>query len=175
MTPETDVELKYPAPIVSAIVERERDGETEILVQTRWKPRRDPKYSGTLEIPAGTLEKYENVYQALEREVFEETGLRVTSLKPEIRTRVFSQKGDDSFAFKPFCCYQQTQGKSRVGFVFICTVEDRDPVPSARSVRDVRWMKRSQLRKMLEETPEEIFTFHLGALEYYMNCQEHQT
>jgi 8-oxo-dGTP pyrophosphatase MutT (NUDIX family) len=39
--------------VVSAIVERERDGEIEVLVQTRWKPGQDPAYSGTLEIPAG--------------------------------------------------------------------------------------------------------------------------
>ena len=40
-------------PIVSTLIEREHNGETEILVQTRWKPDRDPLYSGTLEIPAG--------------------------------------------------------------------------------------------------------------------------
>ena len=31
-------------PIVSAIIEREHHGEKEILVQTRWKPDRDPRY-----------------------------------------------------------------------------------------------------------------------------------
>jgi hypothetical protein len=30
-------------PIVSAIIEREHDGAKEILVQTRWKPERDPQ------------------------------------------------------------------------------------------------------------------------------------
>jgi hypothetical protein len=38
------------AAVVSAIIERERDGEIEVLVQTRWKPSKDPEYSGTLEI-----------------------------------------------------------------------------------------------------------------------------
>src|SRR4029453_609633 len=64
-------------PIVSAIIEREHNGEKEILVQTRWKPERDPLYSGTLEIPAGGMHVYENVYDAVKREVLEETGLRV--------------------------------------------------------------------------------------------------
>jgi 8-oxo-dGTP pyrophosphatase MutT (NUDIX family) len=50
-------------------------GEKEILVQTRWKPDRDPLYSGTLEIPAGGMHVYENVYDAVKREVLEETGL----------------------------------------------------------------------------------------------------
>src|SRR4030095_1345693 len=56
-------------PIVSAIIEREHDGEKEILVQTRWKPERDPLYSGTLEIPAGGMHVYEKVYDAVKREV----------------------------------------------------------------------------------------------------------
>ena len=43
--------LDVNLPIVSAIIEREHNGEKEILVQTRWKPERDPLYSGTLEIP----------------------------------------------------------------------------------------------------------------------------
>ncbi len=54
---------RFPVPIVLAIIEREHEGETEILVQTRWKPDKDPKYSGALEMPAGTLEKYETVYE----------------------------------------------------------------------------------------------------------------
>jgi hypothetical protein len=52
--------LDVNVPIVSAIIEREHNGEKEILVQTRWKPDRDPLYSGTLEIPAGGMHVYEN-------------------------------------------------------------------------------------------------------------------
>src|SRR5215510_8940315 len=69
-------------PIVSAIIEREHNGEKELLVQTRWKPERDPLYSGTLEIPAGGMHVYENVYDTVKREVLEETGLR-TSFHPD--------------------------------------------------------------------------------------------
>jgi 8-oxo-dGTP pyrophosphatase MutT (NUDIX family) len=76
--------LDVNLPIVSAIIEREHGGEKEILVQTRWKPERDPLYSGTLEIPAGGMHVYENVYDAVKREVLEETGLRVTSFYPVV-------------------------------------------------------------------------------------------
>ena len=163
-----DKDVKFPVPIVSAIIERERDGELEILVQTRWKPDKDPEYSGALEIPAGTLEKYENVYDALTREVFEETGLRVTGFRPHVRTKTYAQRGDEAFAFLPFCCQQQTSGKQRVGFVFVCTVEEKNPVANPDEAKDVRWMKSSELKKLLEQTPELIFTFQLGALEYYL-------
>jgi 8-oxo-dGTP diphosphatase len=156
-------------PIVSAIIEREHHGEREILVQTRWKPERDPQYSGTLEIPAGGIHPYENVYDAVKREVWEETGLRVTRFYPDIRTKIYAPKGDDCFAFVPFCCQQQLKGGlPRVGFVFLCQVEDAEPVPQHDEVRDIRWMNVSELRQIIEETPEKVFTLQLGVLEYYL-------
>jgi 8-oxo-dGTP pyrophosphatase MutT (NUDIX family) len=161
--------LDVNVPIVSAIIEREHDGVKEILVQTRWKPERDPQYSGTLEIPASAMQVYENVYDAVKREVLEETGLRVTSFYPDIRTQIYAPKEDDCFAFVPFCCQQQLKGGlPRVGFVFLCQVEDAEPVPQHDEVRDIRWMTVAALRKIFEDTPEQIFTLQLGVLEYYL-------
>jgi 8-oxo-dGTP pyrophosphatase MutT (NUDIX family) len=146
--------------VVSAIIERVHNGQVEVLLQTRWKPDRDPAYSGTLEIPAGGIHKYENVYDALRREVWEETGLRVLRITPDIRTEEFAPREDGAFAFVPFCCQQQTRGgMSRVGFVFICEVE----------------MTRAGLRRLIATNPERIFTFQLGALSYYLNhCDEEE-
>jgi 8-oxo-dGTP pyrophosphatase MutT (NUDIX family) len=124
--------------LVSAIIERKREGEIEVLVQTRWKPETDPLYSGTLEIPAGAMNQYENVYDAIAREVLEETGLKVTGFRPEVRTKVHSSKDDECFAFVPFCCQQQLKGEwPRVGFVFICTVEDKEPIPEPGEVKNI--------------------------------------
>jgi len=55
------------AAIVSAIIEREHVGEAQVLIQTRWKPTRDPEYSGTLEIPAGGIHAYENIYDIISK------------------------------------------------------------------------------------------------------------
>jgi len=167
MTPQSSGGIRFPVPIVSAIIERERDGEVEVLVQTRWKPGKDPQYSGTLEIPAGTIELHENVYDALRREVYEETGLRVIGFRPDVQTRTHSQRGDEAFAFLPFCCQQQTRGKARVGFVFVCTVEGGAPRPGIGEVRETRWMTKGDLRRLMQERPEEIFAFQLAALDYY--------
>ena len=160
-------------PVVSAIIERNGAEETEILIQTRWKPEKDPKYSGTLEIPAGWIDRYENVFEALKREVLEETGLQVTKIKPDIKTETFSPRDDESFSFIPFCCQQQTRGGMPwIGFVFICEVEDKEPVPQGDEVRDIRWIKKSELKKMMAETPERFFTLQLGPLDYYLNHYE---
>ena len=161
--------FKWPVPIVSAIIERERDGETEVLLQIRWKPDKDSKYSGTLEIPAGGIDAFENIYDALRREVYEETGLRVIKIKPDTQTQVLTSRGDQVFAFQPFYCQVELKGKPRLGIVFICEVEDAEPQPGAREVKNIHWVKKSKLRRIFEETPEEIFTFQLGALDYYLN------
>lgn len=170
MPKHTVDQLNLCFAIVSAIIERAHQGETEILVQTRWKPDSDPGYSGTLEIPAGGVDRYENVYDALTPEVYEETSLRVLKIKPDIRTEIFSPRNDGAFAFVPFCCQQQTRGgKSRVGFVFICEVEDKQPVPAEEELKDIRWIKRRDLRRLVAEHPEQIFTIQLAALSYYLS------
>jgi 8-oxo-dGTP diphosphatase len=162
--------LNMSIPVVSALIEREHEGETEILVQTRWKPEFDPKYSGTLEIPAGWIDRYENVYDAVKREVLEETGLRVLKIEPEIKTAIHGPNEDGSFAFIPFCCQQQIKGgKPWIGFVFLCQVEDKEPIPQSDECRDIKWMKASLLKKLFEENPQKIFTLQLGVLDLYFN------
>lgn len=156
-------------PVVSALIERQGVDEKEVLIQLRWKPERDPQYSGTWEIPAGWMDRYENVYDALKREVFEETGLRVTKVSPDIKTEYYSPKNDKSFAFVPFCCQQQLiGGKPWVGFVFLCEVEDGLATPQKEEVKEIKWIKKSELKKMLEQSPETIFTLQLGVIDYYL-------
>lgn len=160
---------KLSLPVVSAIIERVNEGKTQILVQTRWKPGKDLLYSGTLELAAGCVEEYEDVYEALRREVLEETGLTVKRFVSDSRTKAYTtDKGDESFGFVPFCCYQQMkQGYPWVGFAFLCEVEDSEPKPQREEVKDVRWMDADELRKIFTDTPEKIFTLQLGILDYY--------
>lgn len=155
---------------MSAIIERNRDGFVEVLIQTRWKPDRDKEYSGTFEIPAGWIEKYENVYSALEREIFEETGLRVIKIYPDVYSKTYSPRADASFAFLPFCGQQQLKGgKPWIGFVFVCQVSDAEPIPQKDEVKDIRWIKKEELKKIFESTPEKVFTLQLGVLDFYFN------
>jgi 8-oxo-dGTP pyrophosphatase MutT (NUDIX family) len=166
------LDMNINGTVVSVIVEREHNGEVEVLVQTRWKPERDPVYSGTLEIPAGGIGSYENVYEAARREVQEETGLRVTSFYPDIQTRTYAPRGDDCFAFVPFCCQQQLKGGiPRIGIVFVCRVEDAEPQPGTREVWEVFWLQVSELREIVERQPERIFTLQLPVLDYYLRCR----
>jgi len=169
MPPDNAANFPFPVPNVSAIIERRRAGATEVLVQVRWKPAKDPVYSGLFEIPAGGVDRYESVYDAVTREVFEETRLRVTGFRPDVKTRMYSQYGDDVFAFVPFCCQQQVSGRARVGFVFVCTVAETDPVPAPSEVKEITWLEVAALRRLVRDSPERIFTFQLPVLEFYLS------
>lgn len=155
-------------PVVSAIIERVVNGVVEILVQTRYNLKYELEYSGTLEIPAGWIDKYENVYDALRREVFEETGLRVTKIFPDEKTTMYSPKEDGAFAFIPFCCQQQTKGgKPWIGFVLICEVEE-GIIRDSDENNNTRWIKKSELKELFDKDKKSIFTLQLGVLDYYL-------
>lgn len=157
-------------PYVGAIIERSTSNGIELLIQTRWKPDRDPIYSGTFEFPAGVMDKpFENVYETLRREIEEETGLKLLKIKNDSKTKDYTtNRNDKSFGFRPFCCTQQLQnGKPWVGFVFLCEVDDSDLKPQETEVKDARWIKRDEMKLIFDETPEKIFSLELPAWEYY--------
>ncbi|MBD3362831.1 NUDIX domain-containing protein [Candidatus Dojkabacteria bacterium] len=164
------MDFNFCIPYVGGIIEREKNERIELLIQTRWKPERDELYSGTLEFPAGCLDRvYENVYDTLEREIKEETGLQLKSVKNDSRTKVFKpQSTDEAFGFRPFCCTQQLkEGYPWIGFIFICEVEDGEFVPQKDEVKDIVWMDKEEARELYYNSPEKFFTLEIPALEYY--------
>ena len=58
----------FAKPCAAAIIEKHIDGEPYILMQTRQKEN-DRHTNGMLEIPAGKIREYENIYMTLRREV----------------------------------------------------------------------------------------------------------
>jgi SAM-dependent methyltransferase len=160
-----------------AIVEREQDGEKEVLMQTRWKPHADPVYSGTLEFPAGVLDKpFEDVHDTLAREIKEEAGLTLKTIKNDSRTSPLSTGKDDSIiGFRPYCCTQQLKnGKPWVGFIFICEVEPGEPTAQLSEAKDAKWMKVSEVKSLYENSPDKFFGLELPAWHYYFCEMEQQ-
>jgi ubiquinone/menaquinone biosynthesis C-methylase UbiE/8-oxo-dGTP pyrophosphatase MutT (NUDIX family) len=157
-------------PYCGAIIERDNNGEIELLLQTRWKPHADPVYSGTFEFPAGVLDKpFENVYDTVAREIREECGLRLKSIKQDDRTQILSTgKEDEIMGFRPFCCTQQLKnGKPWIGFIFVCEVESGEPSAQISEAKDAKWMKRSEVKELFQQSPEKFFGLELPAWEYY--------
>lgn len=166
--PRRDNQLALP--FVSAIVEREINGEKEVLLQTRWRPHAEWNYHNTIEIPAGVLDKgFENVIDAVKREVKEETGLDVVKIVGLEKSKTYSPNNDASYAFKPFVCSQQLKGGLPwVGFAFVCNVEEGELKHQDDETRNVKWVKKKELKDLFEKNPEKFFTLHLGTLEMYL-------
>ncbi|MDQ5969681.1 MAG: hypothetical protein QG593_198 [Patescibacteria group bacterium] len=158
-------------PYVGAIIERTNDyGEIEVLVQTRWSLKYNSIYNGTIEFAAGTLDiPYENVYDAIRREVEEETGYIVSKFIDSNNTDIFSpQRTDKAFGFKPFCCTQQLlEGRPWVGFIFRVEVEAGIPRDQKGETKDVRWTRLSDILEIFKTDQERLFTLEVPAWEYY--------
>ena len=160
-----------PIPVVSAILLKRDGGELRIFLQTRWKPTTSPTYSGMIEIPAGSVESYENVYDALKREVREETNLDVVRVIDDYHGDVVKpSERDKAFVFKPFICQQVLQtndGLPWIGFVFLCEVEGEVRI-NTDEAKEPKWVSVSELKAMIANKPESIFPLQLPALEYFI-------
>lgn len=161
-----------PRAVVSAIIEKVENGERRIFMQTRWKPQASPTYLGVLEIPAGGIDGYENVYGAVTREVKEETGLDIVRFVDDMQTPVMhTRPGDASIAFRPFICQQVLEtngGLPWVGFVFRCEVTGT-VIMQTSEAKDPRWVTIPELQEILTTTPENVFSLQLATLQHYVD------
>lgn len=157
--------------VISAILEKIENGERKIFVQTRWKPKVSPTYSGLLEIPAGGIDAYEDVYEALKREVKEETGLDIVSIIDEYKGKVeYTRDHDNSFVFRPFICQQVLETNSGlpwIGFVFRCEVSGEIKMQQSEA-KDPRWITIPELTRILTKNPELVFSLQYTTLKYYI-------
>lgn len=160
-----------PILVVSAILIKRDGNELRVFLQTRWKPKISPTYSGMLEIPAGAVDSYESVYDALKREVKEETNLDVVRIIDDYHGDVMKPRANDrAFVFKPFICQQVLEtdnGLPWIGFVFLCEVEGEVRI-NTDEAKDPKWVSVDELRTMIVHQPESIFPLQLPALEYFV-------
>ena len=163
-------ERKFLGATVSAVIERFHESEWQVLLQTRWKPEEDAKRSGLLEIPGGRIEVGE-VYTPLKREVKEECGLEIVDIKPGRETQTKGKFNEVSVAFVPFCG-ERFLGSNYVGFAFVCTAQGELIEKGVYDAKEPRWVRFSELKKMLEKEPERFYSYHLSTLKFYVDEKE---
>ena len=160
-----------PRIVVSALIERTVDGVKQVFVQKRYKPQSSPIYLNNLEIPAGGVEPYENVYDAVKREVKEETGLDIIRFIDDDSTGVLENRPNDkSMAFRPFLCQQVTEtngGLPWYGFVFLCEVSGKIKMQTEEA-KDPKWMTLVELKNFLETHPQNVFSLQYATLKKYL-------
>lgn len=157
----------FAKPCVGAIIEKVIGNERYILIQTRQKEGGN-ETNGMLEIPAGKIREYEDVFSALRREVWEETGLKLTKIYGE-DTSVSTQTGDvTTISFNPYCVTQNLSGAySMILNTFLCEAEG-NLIESTNETENVHWEKVSEIERLLRENPEKIFFMHINALKKYL-------
>ena len=161
----------FAKPAVSAIIEKNINGEKYILVQRRQKED-DNQSNGLLEVVGGKVREYENIFDALRREVFEETGLNVIKIYGE-GDCVSEQVGCvNTINFSPFCVTQNLSGiYSLIMMTFICCAEGEPAIKTNEST-DIRWAKIDEIEKMIEDFPETIFPMDILPLKKYIRLQK---
>lgn len=157
--------------IVSAILLKKQDNVFEVFLQTRWKPKISPTYSGMIEIPAGVIDAYENVYDALKREIKEETNLDIVKIIGDYQGNILEpRKNDKAFVFKPFICQQVLEtnnGLPWIGFVFLCKVEGEARI-NKNEAKDPKWVSIKELEKIIKKDAKSIFPLQLPVLKYFV-------
>ena len=158
---------KFAVPCVAAIIEKIINNEKYILIQTRQKED-GAETNGMLEIPAGKIREYENVFVALRREVKEETGLIITKILGEDNQISNFIKGNEVISYTPYCITQNLSGVySIILNTFLCEAEG-ELLTETNESQNIHWIKIEELKKILKNNPEKIFLFHINALQKYL-------
>ena len=158
----------FAIPGVGGMVIKEFSGESHILMQQRWKED-TPSENGLLEIPAGKIRAFESIFDALKREIKEETGLTVTKILGEDASPVYEACNYRVVNFTPFSCAQNMEGKYPIMvFVFLCHVEG-DLLPYSDEAKNYQWVSVSKLKIMLKE-PSRLYPMHVDTLKKYVNA-----
>ncbi|MBQ3591798.1 MAG: NUDIX domain-containing protein [Clostridia bacterium] len=158
---------QFAKPCVGAIIEKSIGGIPHILLQTRQKPDGD-ETNGKLEIPAGKFREYEGIFDALRREVREETGLMVTKINGEEAVVPVHSCGAETIAVEPFCVAQNQSGAySILLLTFVCQAEG-ELLDRTEETEGIRWVPVSVVERMVREEPERFFFMHLQGLRKYL-------
>lgn len=159
----------FGKPCVAAIIRKEMNGEKYLLVQERQKE--DSKENGMLEVPAGKIREYENIFTALRREVWEETGLQITKIEGEELVQSSVINGNQIISFQPYYVTQNLSGiYSIVLNTFLCEAEGI-LAKETDETQNIRWEKESWVKQMLIDHPESFFLMHINALKKYFELK----
>ena len=171
----TEQQERFAIPGVGAIIEKKINGENCILVQDRVKNRPHEgshKEIGLLEIPAGKINEFEDVYTCLRREVMEETGLELDRIEGEEDAEVVEVNGYRVLNYTPFSSSQNIEGYYPIIVqVFLCTARETPELNrESNETKNVRWEPAARIKELMEY-PEQFYPMHITTLKKYFRAR----
>jgi 8-oxo-dGTP pyrophosphatase MutT (NUDIX family) len=158
---------RFAIPGAGGIIEKNIDGVDYILVQERCKDGAQIE-SGLIEIPAGKVREYENIFDCLRREVKEETGLDITEIEGEAESQIYECSGYKVLSYMPFNCSQNTEGYYPIMVqVFICRVSG-ELLPGTEETKNIRWMALNELNRVIKSDEKRFYPMHVCTLKKYL-------
>jgi len=152
-------------PVIRAIVRSSAD-VSQILLQRRADPS-EPVF-GLLEIPGGRWRSGESPIDAITREVFEETGVRLSTISGVSVDAIDEHRSVATI--RPFAIIAGVAG----AFPAIHIVLTADGVGALRGEPgesgDVRWWSLEAVRSEIEDRPEGFVPSSLAALRAYVEA-----
>ncbi|MEU4408651.1 NUDIX hydrolase [Streptosporangium sp. NPDC023963] len=113
---------KNQRPVVSIIPVRNIGTDIQILLQRRSKESDDTPYDGYLELPQGKVKAGENLTDAAQRELQEESGLRIERfIVGAEHSVVTDEAASDLFSFNPLICVFDRE-QNHLGIAVVVTV-----------------------------------------------------
>jgi 8-oxo-dGTP pyrophosphatase MutT (NUDIX family) len=151
-----------------AIIERETESGTEILLQIRSRTGEPERW----ELPGGQIDPFEPVVRALEREILEETGLTLTLVENQDARRVHENDDATVETFEPFFAYQTLRGPvDSLGFYFRCQVSG-ELVKSGDAAKEPSWFSVDKIERLMNENRDCFDWLTQAAIERYMNWRQ---
>ena len=158
---------KFTVPCVAAIIEKITNNEKYILIQTRQKED-GAETNGMLELSAGKIREYENIFEALRKEVKKETGLSITKILGEDNQISNFIKGNEVISYTPYCITQNLSGAySIILNTFLCEAKG-ELLTKTNESQNIHWIKIEEFKKILKNNPEKTFLLHVNALQKYL-------
>ncbi|MCT4593094.1 MAG: NUDIX domain-containing protein [Anaeromicrobium sp.] len=160
----------FSKPAAGGIVEKLIDGVDHILIQERYKEDAQME-QGLIEIPAGKIREFENVYECLKREIREETGLEVIEIEGEKDAMIFQSNGYKVLNYSPFACSQNIEGIYPIMVeIFICKAKG-EVLLETNETKNIRWISLEELKGLLDENSDDFYPMHVITLKKYLKMK----
>lgn len=161
---------EFAKPGAGGIIEKHENGIDYILIQERFKDNAESE-NGLIEIPAGKVREFENIYECLKREICEETGLIVYEIEGECDSIIYEANGYKVLNYTPFTSAQNIRGHYSIMVqTFICKAKG-ELLSTTNETKNIRWISLTELKELLEKNEKGFYPMHVIALKKYIKLK----